>query len=79
MTRTLDLAGNEIKILIPITLLNNPDYFENDIHDVTIKVGVDINQTLDITHNISLVQSAETIENPNVPSVLNVRFFFRHL
>ena len=75
ISRTLENAENEIQINIPITLVDNPDYFAGDDQGISITVCVDQNRTAEVTHNITLTQSEEIMEDTEVPEILNVRLY----
>ena len=72
LTRTLELPVNEIKVVIPITLIDNPNYFFGDTQSVVITVGVDQNKTGEVIHNITLTQSEEVMESADVPDIFQV-------
>ena len=72
ITRTLDLAENEMKIVIPITLGVNAVYKPGDLQHVTIVVGVDHNITAEVSHNITIIQSGEMVDSAGVPEIANV-------
>ena len=79
ITRTPDLAENEMKIVIPITLGVNSVYNPGDLQHVTITVGVDHNDTAEVTHNITLAQSGEMVGSTGVPEIANVSLALYYL